>query len=343
MALVTAESALAEGPSTFRALQRRLSDALDHEPPADFGPGPTLEAQRAPIGEPPRLAKAPVLEGVDIRRHPIPGASEVGFFAFLDGVQASRVLLYDAAVPIVHGFVGAVIRRREDRRLSTWSLETESRIYAPLGLLSARANASLKAIHRSVVDTTPRRSDGEADDEARHPLTLADLAVSAVRWHREGLEQTLAETWVARERGMLYVDGGISGSPPIAAAPNVIGVVKSHRILYGDPAAVRTILSLTQGERSSVFLVDSPDRRRSPVASWYLRLRHAAGRGPLWGMVRVEVTAPAATGPHAIGARADEVSRWILAEVAPLSLPDSRWDTMVYGIRDCEQFLRSCQ
>ena len=73
-----------------------------------------------------------------------------------------------------------------------------------------------------------------------------------------------------------------------SAAPNAVGVVKSHRILYGDPAAVRTILSLVEGERSSVFTIDSPDRRRSPVASWYLRIRDAAGRDPLWGMVRVE-------------------------------------------------------
>jgi hypothetical protein len=39
--------------------------------------------------------------------------------------------------------------------------------------------------------------------------------------------------------------------------------------------------------------------------------------------------------------RADEVSRWILAEVAPVSLPDGRWDKMVYGVRDCEEFLRA--
>jgi hypothetical protein len=35
------------------------------------------------------------------------------------------------------------------------------------------------------------------------------------------------------------------------------------------------------------------------------------------------------------------VSRWILAERAPLALPDARWDRMVYGIRDCEEFLRA--
>jgi hypothetical protein len=25
----------------------------------------------------------------------------------------------------------------------------------------------------------------------------------------------------------------------------------------------------------------------------------------------------------------------------PVSLPDSRWDKMVYGIRDCEEFLKA--
>ncbi len=39
--------------------------------------------------------------------------------------------------------------------------------------------------------------------------------------------------------------------------------------------------------------------------------------------------------------RADEVSRWVLAETAPLALPDGRWDKMAYGIRDCEEFLKA--
>ena len=44
-----------------------------------------------------------------------------------------------------------------------------------------------------------------------------------------------------------------------------------------------------------------------------------------------------------LGERADEVSRWILAEASPLALPDARWDKMVYGVRDCEEFLRAIQ
>ena len=39
--------------------------------------------------------------------------------------------------------------------------------------------------------------------------------------------------------------------------------------------------------------------------------------------------------------RADLVSRWVMAEATPLALPDPRWDTLVYGVRDCEEYLRA--
>ena len=61
----------------------------------------------------------------------------------------------------------------------------------------------------------------------------------------------------------------------------------------------------------------------------------------MWGLGRAESAHPDPANVHEIGARADEVSRWILAEASPLALPDARWDKMVYGIRDCEEFLRA--
>jgi hypothetical protein len=38
---------------------------------------------------------------------------------------------------------------------------------------------------------------------------------------------------------------------------------------------------------------------------------------------------------------AGEISGWLLAERTPLSLPDARWDRLIYPVRDCEQYLRS--
>ena len=77
------------------------------------------------------------------------------------------------------------------------------------------------------------------------------------------------------------------------------------------------------------------------VATCYLRLRDPAGHHPLWGLVRVEAALVPGEQAGALAARADAVSRMVLAESRPLALPDSRWDVMAYPIRDCEEFLRA--
>jgi hypothetical protein len=162
-----------------------------------------------------------------------------------------------------------------------------------------------------------------------------------VQRDRSALERELAEAWCAEGEGDLFIDGGISESRDVATSRSVVGVVKSHQQLYVHGDDLGTILHLAAAERSSVARV--APRARTPVASWYLRLRGATGHDPLWGLVRVEIADPKGASRHDIAARADEVSRWVLAEALPLALPDGRWDKMVYGIRDCEEFLRAIQ
>jgi hypothetical protein len=324
--------------AAFRAIQRRLAEMLERPSSAGAEGGPSLEAQRLAPADPPRLARARAVESAALERRAVSGTPEVGFAAFLDGVQISRIALHDEAIPVIHGAVGAVVRQRIDRRLTTWRYLTEARLYAPRGFLSSEANAALNESGLDVTDTTPRKKDA-VDEEGRHPLSLADVAVSAVQAHREVLELRLAESWVDEHPEPLYVDGGISGSNRLATSDTAVGVVKSHRTLYGDPAAVRTILTLNEGERSTVFAVASPNGWRSTVASWYLRLRE--GGDPLFGLVRIETRMPADSERSQLTQRADQVSRWVMAESSPIALPDSRWDTMAYGIRDCEQYLRS--
>jgi hypothetical protein len=65
-------------------------------------------------------------------------------------------------------------------------------------------------------------------------------------------------------------------------------------------------------------------------------MRSATGRDALFGLVRVEAAIT-----EDLSSRADEISRWIMAEGSPLALPDGRWDKMAYGIRDTEEFLRA--
>jgi hypothetical protein len=324
-------------PTGFRVAQRRVADALASARLAESSETGSLESSRAAPADPPRLASAEVLEGDRIRAHSIDDPV-VGFAAFLDGIQVSRVIAHDDGLPIVHGAVGAVVRERVDRRLGTWRSEFEERLYAPRGFLTGPSGEAITATGLIVADTTPRK-DGVPDEGGRHPLSLTDAAVSAVQAHRETLELSLAEAWLMEREAPLYIDGWISGNSRVAGSVNAVGVIKSHRTLYGDSKAVRLVLGLKAGERSSVFAVSSPNGWRATVASWYLRLREAAD--PLWGLVRVEVSMPTNSNSQALGARAGQISQWILAEAAPVALPDSRWDTTAYGIRDCQQYLKA--
>jgi hypothetical protein len=274
-----------------------------------------------------------------LREHKVTGAPEPRFVAFLDGTQTSRVIAHADGVPIVHGVVAAVIRQRVERRMRTWGSPRVGRaLYAPLSLLPATWRAALDAMDIAVIDTLAHRTL-----ESPHPFALQDAAIHAVQDAREAAERELGENWCSRSEGELFVDGAITGggSETMATASCVVGIVKSHRTLYAEGDALRTVLRLTRGERTSVFRVTSP--KRTPVASWYLRLRDPSGRDPLWGLVRVEVAEQRGGSAKDLAARANAVSRWVLAEALPLAVPDGRWDKMVYGVRDCEEFLRSIQ
>ena len=127
-----------------------------------------------------------------------------------------------------------------------------------------------------------------------------------------------------------------------SASPWCVGVIKSHHTIYVPDDDLPVVLGLGEGERSSAFVIQRSWGPR--VLSWYLRLREPPSHDPFMGLVRVEVaqTSDARILRATLSTqRADDVSRWILAERAPLALPDARWDRMVYGIRDCEEYLRA--
>ena len=326
------------GPAALnvRTVQRQLAALLPEARPAGTGES-TLELAGQGM-DAPRLISATVLEKGVQRGHRVFDPPTVGFRAFLDGTQRSEVASYLGGAPIVLGRAAAVVRERRNRRMHTWGAPVvETRMYCPRTLVASSAWTTLQTLYgEALVDT----SDGDVDLTS-HPFALRDAAVHLVQRHREELEQRLAERWCRSERDPLFIDGGISGSEAIAISSCTVGVVKSHRTLYAEGDALAAVLALKHRERSSVFRITSP--KRTTVASWYLRLRDPSGHDPMWGLVRVELAYPSPEAMDRIGERADEVSRWILAETSPLALPDARWDKMVYGVRDCEEFLRAIQ
>ena len=291
----------------------------------------------------PTLRSATMVEGTKLRAVKVPDFSREtasGFGAFLDGAQKVQVVAHQFGMPVVLGTVSAAVRVRLDRRLTTWALHpprVERKIYLPLRFLPAlseppKASNGIVPADWQIVDTST--ADRNGDYPIAHPAALLERAVRAVDQERDQLEDRLAEAWCARGEAPLYIDGGISRSASVASSSCAIGVIKSHRALYAEGDALGVVFGLEKGERSSVFRV-SP-RSRSSVLSWYLRVRPAEGHDALWGLVRVEMS-ECDRAPE----RADEISRWVMAEMTPLSLPDGRWDKMAYGVRDCEEFLRA--
>jgi hypothetical protein len=288
---------------------------------------------RAPLelslsgADPPVTKHSRVIEDDTMRAHDVRGEPARRVSAFLDGVQRSEVCAWCGPVPLVYAHVRAVIRARVGRRLVTWGEGplARSALYVPP---QVSLNA-LPALGVVTLDPEPEPRDG-------HPHLAIRQAYRRVQADREAVERQLAERFVRQSDEVLYVDGGLPNSRPVLAQGSALGVIKSHHTLYVTGDALRAVLALAGGERSSVFEVGT-HWGRDAVASWYLRLHGPAGRDPFWGLVRVEIPmrrlAPDAR------AAANDVSLMVLAERAPLALPDKRWDTMAYGIHDCEEYL----
>lgn len=316
--------------ANFRSAQRSLGQWVAQARATDAGP--VLEISATPRQSPRLIAPDVIEAGPTLAARAVPGGPAVGFAAFLDGTQRSRLLMYYGGVPVVHGTVGAVIRARRDRRMITHPTlggpVIERAVYAPRALLPDE----FWGVGEIQMIDTGQVEDGQG---GVHPTAILERAIDVVQEHRERVERVLAERWCESESAPLWIDGGLAKSERVAAASQAVGVVKSHRTMYVGPGGLDVVCGLGVGERTTVFRVTS--KQRTPVRSWYLRMRDATGRAPFWGLVRVEV----ADDGEDPGPRADLVSRWVLAEVAPLALPDARWDTLVYGVRDCEEFLRA--
>jgi hypothetical protein len=322
-----------------RAALRSLMERLPGMSPVE-GSG---SVEPVMSSDPPALRAAQIVEGTALRAIRIPNLSRQSasqFGAFLDGAQKVQVVGHHQGMPIVFGTVSAAVRVRINRRMITWAHESprvERRMFLPLRylpeLIVFREPTSASSQSQwQIVDTST--ADKSGDYPSQHPAVLLERAIRAVDQERERLEDQLAEAWCARGEAPLFIDGGISRSARVASSSSAVGVIKSHRTLYVEDDALRIVLGLEKGERSSVFRV-SP-RSRSSVMSWYLRLRDAKGHDPMWGLVRVEVAES-----ERPTERADEISTWVMAETSPLALPDGRWDKMAYGVRDCEEFLRA--
>ncbi|HEX9167272.1 MAG TPA: hypothetical protein VF862_15260 [Gemmatimonadales bacterium] len=242
--------------------------------------------------------------------------------AFLDGVQRHQVVGYAGSSPLVAATVAAAVRERRGRVLAT---VLEAREQLLLGRPAALAVAP-------PIDGV--RQVELPDHEPEHPIRDLDAAVGAVDDARSALEVATGDGYRRRSDNWVIIDGSLAESALWAADARMLGVSKSHATLPFEGPDLERYLRLPLGHRSSVFQPAS--RRFAPVYAWGLRLWQWSGRDILFGLVRVEAAPTDET-----LARVDQYSRWILAERAPVSAPDARWDRLLYGIHSVEEYLRA--
>lgn len=323
-------------PGSAHEARRFILDRLPGSSPVE---GISAEADRYGRTEEPAVLIAPtIIEDGPFRAIRVCDPKSLdgitGFTAFLDGTQRIEVLAHDNGIPILWATVSAAIRARVDRRMVAWpdlGPTVRSAFYVPLRYVKNLHDDVRK--HPSTVDTA--RASTPDKVPSRHPAALREAAIKKIQSSREKAEMELAEAWCAVQSGVLYVDGSLTASEAVSTSGCAVGVIKSHNRIYADGDALDVLINLKAGERTSVFRPPT-ETNRFPVASWYVRIRQASGHDALFGLVRVEATLSTE-----LPARADEISRWIIAEGSPLALPDGRWDKMSYGIRDTEEFLRA--
>ena len=267
---------------------------------------------------------AELLEGDHVDSRPV--GEPTGWpdpVAFLDGVQHSEVVGYAGASPIVVASLGAAVRERNDRILATRVVRHRRVVIGRRAALDS-AGAALDGFERIEL----------SDADPPHPIRELAQAGAALDDARGALEVAVGIAYRVGSSGWLVVDGSLAESPVWAQDPRMVGVAKSHSSLPFDGADLEAYLRLPSGHRSPIFAPAS--RRLAPVRAWAVRLWPWEGKDLLHGLIRVEV-APDNGTPE----MADRVSRWLLAERAPISAPDPRWDRMLYGIRSVEEFLKA--
>ena len=309
------------------------------------------EEESRPTGRPYHLEEPPGPR--DLGDHD--GTSRLCYF--LDGVQSTREIGRIEMSPVIVATVAAAIVNRCDRRFSRMPLESPPALVQAVILPRSAADARVEVFWELLLeagfselgpDETPSSShlvldSAEYTAERDHSdyVGMRDRARVRVRALRERLEGGMLRTWELDDRTLedphawIAVDGQLKDIRE--SNRRAIGLIKSVARPEFVGKDVGMLLDLEPGMRTTSFIPDwqlrrDPGERRT---SWYLRMwPQQQGADALGSLMRVE--APRDMDPGQI----DEISRWILAERAPLAKPDPRWPAMIYPIHYVEKILK---
>ena len=276
---------------------------------------------------------------------------------FLDGVQSSREIGRIGMAPVVVATVAAAIVNRCDRRFSRMPMETPTVVQAVI-LPRSTGDENIEALWQLLLEAgfselgaeeVPSSSYlvldsaefmGEELDPSDY-VGMRERASVRVRAIRERLEGGMLRNWELDDRTLEDADAWIAVDGQLKeireSNRRAVGLIKSVARPEFVGKDVGMLLDLEPGMRTTSFVPDW-QLRRSPAehrTSWYLRVwPRQPGADALGSLMRVE--APRNTPSETV----DEITRWVLAERAPLAKPDPRWPAMIYPIHYVEKLLK---
>ena len=277
---------------------------------------------------------------------------------FLDGVQSSREIGRIEMSPVVVATVAAAIINRCDRRFSRMPLEETPTMVQAVILPRSAGDERIEALWQLLLEAgfselgaedVPSSSYlvldsaefmGEELDPSDY-VGMRDRAGVRVRAIRERLEGGMLRSWELDDRTLEDPDAWIAVDGQLneirESNRRAVGLIKSVARPEFVGKDVGMLLDLEPGMRTTSFVPDW-QLRRAPGehrTSWYLRVwPRQPGADALGSLMRVE--APRDTPPETV----DEITRWVLAERAPLAKPDPRWPAMIYPIHYVEKLLK---
>jgi hypothetical protein len=309
------------------------------------------EEEPFPTGRPHHLESPPGPR--DLGGHD--GTSRLCYF--LDGVQSSREIGRINVAPVVVATVAAAIVNRCDRRFSRMPLESPpvlvEAVILPRSVGDARVEAFWELLLQAgfselgpqevpssphlVLDSAEYMDEPDPSDY----VGMRERARVRVRALRERLEGGMLRQWELDDRTLEDSDAWIAVDGQLKdireSNRQAIGLIKSVARPEFVGKDVAMLLDLEPGMRTTSFIPDW-QLRRDPSEqrrSWYLRMwPQQSGADALGSLMRVEAHRDTPL------ENVDEISRWIIAERAPLAKPDPRWPAMIYPIHYVEKILK---
>ena len=320
------------------------SQQFAHRPAED-------EEDATPPGRPHHLEEPPG------PRHPGEHDGTSRLCYFLDGVQSTRELGRIGMSPVIVATIAAVVVNRFERRFSRMSLEDAPVVVQAVILPRSAGDADVQTFWELLIEagfyelgpeeapTTGHvildSAEYMADADPSDYVGMRERARVRVRALRERLEAEMLRRWELDDQTLADPDAWIAVDGQLKdikeSNRRAVGLIKSVARPEFVGKDVGMLLDLEPGMRTTSFIPDWQLRRSvgEQRTSWYLRMwPQQSGADALGSLMRIE--APRDTKP----AQIDEISRWVLAERAPLAKPDPRWPAMIYPIHYVEKVLK---